>query len=174
MGNLINLTLRDLERVIYYSSYVVIEPGKQDVEAHQLIDEDEYLNLRAKAREEGDTGFRADLGAPAVRTLLERIDVRKQMAADAIGVYELENIRLFLRLLGDTVAAKERRVVILSPTQRTLESTRPWPKRSGPVAAMPTLPTLRCSSSSETRFVPSAGDDSSSNGNLPGPRDRAP
>ena len=77
MGNLVNLTLRDLERVIYYSSYVVIEPGKQDVDPHQLIDEDEYLTLRAKAREEGDTGFRADLGAPAVRTLLERIDVRK-------------------------------------------------------------------------------------------------
>ena len=33
--------------------------------------------LRAKAREEGDTGFRADIGAPAVRELLERIDVKK-------------------------------------------------------------------------------------------------
>ncbi len=77
MGNLLNLTLRDLERVIYYSSYVVIEPGKQEVDANQLIDEDEYLTLRAKAKEEGDTGFRADLGAPAVRALLERIDVRK-------------------------------------------------------------------------------------------------
>jgi DNA-directed RNA polymerase subunit beta' len=77
MGNLVNLTLRDLERVIYYSSYVVIEPGKQDVDQYQLLDEDEYLNLRAKAREDGDTGFRADIGAPAVRTLLERIDIKK-------------------------------------------------------------------------------------------------
>src|SRR5687767_3069157 len=77
MGNLLNMTLRDLERVIYYSSYVVIEPGKQDVEFQQLLDEDEYLALRAKAREDGDTGFRADIGAPAVRALLERIDVRK-------------------------------------------------------------------------------------------------
>ena len=33
MGNLINITLRDLERVIYYSSYIVIQPGKQEVEA---------------------------------------------------------------------------------------------------------------------------------------------
>src|SRR5207244_742754 len=41
MGNLINITLRDLERVIYYSSYIVIEPGKQEVEANQLLDEDE-------------------------------------------------------------------------------------------------------------------------------------
>jgi DNA-directed RNA polymerase subunit beta' len=77
MGNLLNITLRDLERVIYYSSYIVIEPGDQDVEANQLLDEDEYLQLRHKAREEGDSAFRADIGAPAVRELLNRIDVRK-------------------------------------------------------------------------------------------------
>jgi DNA-directed RNA polymerase subunit beta' len=77
MGNLLNVTLRDLERVIYYSSYVVIEPGDQDVEANQLLDEDEYLQLRHKAREEGDTAFKADIGAPAVRELLHRIDVKK-------------------------------------------------------------------------------------------------
>jgi DNA-directed RNA polymerase subunit beta' len=49
------------------------------VRANQLLDEDEYLTLRAKAREEGDTGFQADIGAPAVRKLLERLDV-KQLA----------------------------------------------------------------------------------------------
>ena len=48
MGNLLNVTLRDLERVIYYSSYIVIEPGDQDVDANQLLDEDEYLQLRAQ------------------------------------------------------------------------------------------------------------------------------
>jgi DNA-directed RNA polymerase subunit beta' len=77
MGNLLNITLRDLERVIYYSSYIVIEPGKQDVEPSQLLDEDEYLQLRAKAREEGDTAFKADIGAPAVRELLIRLDVKR-------------------------------------------------------------------------------------------------
>src|SRR6476661_3515256 len=77
MGNLINITLRDLERVIYYSSYIVIDPGKQDVEENQLLDEDEYLTLRSKAREEGDSGFRADIGAPAVRELLGRLDIRR-------------------------------------------------------------------------------------------------
>ncbi|MFN0178593.1 MAG: DNA-directed RNA polymerase subunit beta' [Gemmatimonadales bacterium] len=77
MGNLLNITLRDLERIIYYSAYVVIEPGKQDVEGGQLLDEDEFLNLRMQAREANDTGFRADIGAPAVRALLEKIDVKK-------------------------------------------------------------------------------------------------
>ena len=77
MGNLLDVTLRDLERIIYYTNYVVIDPGHQEVQEHQLLDEDEYLTLRQKAREAGDTAFKADIGAPAVRTLLERLDVDK-------------------------------------------------------------------------------------------------
>ena len=75
MGNLLDLTLRDLEKVIYYSNYVVIEPGAQEVRRNQLLEEEEYLDLRAKAKEEGDTAFVADIGAPAVRELLRRVDV---------------------------------------------------------------------------------------------------
>ena len=75
MGNLVDLTLRDLEKVIYYSNYVVIDPGKQDVIENQLLDEDEFLNLKQKAKDEGDHVFLADIGAPAVRELLRRIDV---------------------------------------------------------------------------------------------------
>ena len=77
MGNLLDLTLRDLEKVIYYSNYVVIDPGNQDVRPNQLLDEDQYLELKTKARDEGDTGFQSDIGAPAVRDLLKRIDVDK-------------------------------------------------------------------------------------------------
>ncbi len=77
MGNLLDLTLRDLEKVIYYSNYVVIEPGNQEVRTNQLLDEDAYLDLKAKAKEEGDSLFHADIGAPAVRELLKRIDVDK-------------------------------------------------------------------------------------------------
>ncbi|MBA3467721.1 MAG: DNA-directed RNA polymerase subunit beta', partial [Gemmatimonadaceae bacterium] len=91
MGNLVDLTLRDLEKVIYYSNYVVIDAGKQEsvpengvaenpprfIEANTLISEDEYIFLRQKAKEEGDNAFMADIGAPAVRELLKRIDVDK-------------------------------------------------------------------------------------------------
>jgi len=77
MGNLLDLTLRDLERIIYYTSYVVIDPGDQDVEFKELIDEERYLELRAKAKAEGDTAFKADIGAPAVRELLNRLDIDK-------------------------------------------------------------------------------------------------
>src|SRR5437773_1187510 len=77
MGNLLDMTLRDLERVIYYTNYVVIEPGKQELQERELLDEDRYLELRAKAKNEGDAAFKADIGAPAVRALLERLNVDK-------------------------------------------------------------------------------------------------
>src|SRR2546430_1497676 len=77
MGNLLDMTLRDLERVIYYTNYVVIEPGKQEVQEKELLDEDRYLELRTKAKTEGDAGFKADIGSPAVRALLERLNVDK-------------------------------------------------------------------------------------------------
>src|SRR5215217_5086249 len=77
MGNLVDLTLRDLEKVVYYSNYVVIDPGEQDVMQNELLDEDRYLDLKQKAKDENDSAFFADIGAPAVRELLKRIDVDK-------------------------------------------------------------------------------------------------
>src|SRR5438874_376602 len=77
MGNLLDMTLRDLERVIYYTNYVVIEPGEQEVQERELLDEDRFLELRAKAKNEGDAAFKADIGSPAIRLLLERINVDK-------------------------------------------------------------------------------------------------
>jgi DNA-directed RNA polymerase subunit beta' len=74
MGYLIGMTLRDLEKVIYYASYVVTNPGRQDLRYQQLLDEDEYYELRVKAREEGDSDFRAEIGADAIRTLLRQLD----------------------------------------------------------------------------------------------------
>ncbi len=77
MGNLLDMTLRDLERVIYYTNYVVIDPGEQEVQERELLDEDRFLELRTKAKTEGDAAFKADIGAPAVRALLERLNVDK-------------------------------------------------------------------------------------------------
>src|SRR2546427_611536 len=77
MGNLLDMTLRDLERVIYYTNYVVIDPGEQEVQDKELLDEDRYLELRTKAKTEGDAAFKADIGAPAVRALLERLNIDK-------------------------------------------------------------------------------------------------
>jgi DNA-directed RNA polymerase subunit beta' len=88
MGNLVDLTLRDLEKVIYYSNYVVIDPGKQEVTQNELLDEDRFLDLKQKAKDEGDTAFFADIGAPAVRELLKRIDVDKVAASLRAGLVD--------------------------------------------------------------------------------------
>ena len=74
MGYLLGLTLKELEQIIYYAKYVVIHPGKQDVEYLDLLDEDEYYDLRVKAREAGDDKFKAEIGAEAARTLLKKLD----------------------------------------------------------------------------------------------------
>jgi DNA-directed RNA polymerase subunit beta' len=74
LGYLLGMTLRDLEKVIYYAAYVVTNPGKQEVEFQDLLDEDEYYDLRVKAREEGDEEFKAEIGAEAARTLLKLLD----------------------------------------------------------------------------------------------------
>ena len=74
LGYLVGMTLRDLEKVIYYASYVVTHPGKQDLEFLDLLDEDEYYDLRVKSRERGDERFKAEIGAEAVRTLLTMLD----------------------------------------------------------------------------------------------------
>ena len=91
MGNLLDLTLRDLEKVIYYSNYVVIEPGAQEVRVNQMLDEDEFLNLKQKAREEGDTARFGNLLGPEHREShgalghigkcrLETLDVSEKVA----------------------------------------------------------------------------------------------
>ena len=75
MGYLLGMKLRDLEKVIYYAAYVVTEPGQQEVEFKQVVEEDEYWELIDKAREDGDTQFRAEIGAEGIRTLLGQLDV---------------------------------------------------------------------------------------------------
>ena len=82
LGYLLGMTLKDLEKVIYYAAYVVTDPGNQDVEFLDLLDEDEYYDLRVKARDEKDERFRAEIGAEAARTLLKRLDSPDMEIAD--------------------------------------------------------------------------------------------
>ncbi|MFQ5679878.1 MAG: DNA-directed RNA polymerase subunit beta' [Gemmatimonadota bacterium] len=75
MGYLLGMKLRDLEKVIYYAAFVVTNPGNQEVDYKQVLEEDEYWELSEKAAEEGDKEFRAEIGAEAVRTLLSQLEV---------------------------------------------------------------------------------------------------
>src|SRR5499433_2102107 len=60
IGLLLDMTLKDLERVLYFENYVVIEPGMTPLKLHQLLSEDEYLNAQD---EYGQDSFQAGIGA---------------------------------------------------------------------------------------------------------------
>ena len=78
MGNLLDVTLRDLEKVIYYSNYIVIEPGDQDVHVEPAARRRGVPRRCARRRRTRATPRSiADIGAPAVRELLRRLDVDK-------------------------------------------------------------------------------------------------
>src|SRR6187401_831259 len=74
IGHLLDISLRDLERVLYFEAYVVIEPGDTELKQNQLLTEDLYR----KAREEyGPVKFRAQMGAEAIKELLKRVNIEK-------------------------------------------------------------------------------------------------
>ena len=78
IGLLLDMTLKDLERILYFEYYVVIEPGITPLKERQLLSEDEYL----KAQEEyGNDSFTAKIGAEAIRDMLRALDLQK-LAAD--------------------------------------------------------------------------------------------
>lgn len=71
IGLTLNMGLRDIERVLYFESYLVTDPGNTDLFLGQLLTDDEYL----LALEEYGDIFEANMGAEAVRSLLEKIDL---------------------------------------------------------------------------------------------------
>jgi DNA-directed RNA polymerase subunit beta' len=78
IGLLLDMTLKDLERILYFEYYVVLEPGLTALGDRQLLSEDEYL----KAQDEyGADSFTAMIGAEAIREMLKALDLEK-MAAD--------------------------------------------------------------------------------------------
>ena len=71
MGHLLDMTMRDMERVLYYEAYVVIDPGPTELKERELIGEEHFRELRA---EFGDS-FLAMMGGEAVKELLKRLEV---------------------------------------------------------------------------------------------------
>src|SRR3954470_23875404 len=74
IGHLLDISLRDLGRILYFEAYVVVEPGDTELKQNQLLNEDQFR----KAREEyGYTKFRAQMGAEAIKELLKRVHVER-------------------------------------------------------------------------------------------------
>ncbi len=72
IGTLLDLTLKEVERVLYFESFLVIDAGQTDLEAGTLINEEKY---RQTIDQYGPGAFEARMGGEAVRDLLEKLDL---------------------------------------------------------------------------------------------------
>ena len=72
IGLMLDMTLRDLERILYFENYVVIEPGLTDLSYGQLMNEEEFLDAQDIY---GMDAFTANIGAEAIREMLSLIDL---------------------------------------------------------------------------------------------------
>ncbi|TVQ69971.1 MAG: DNA-directed RNA polymerase subunit beta', partial [Chromatiaceae bacterium] len=75
IGLMLDMTLRDLERVLYFENYVVIEPGLTDLSYGQLLTEEEFLDAQDNF---GADAFTANIGAEAIREMLAAIDLESE------------------------------------------------------------------------------------------------
>ncbi len=99
IGLMLDMTLRDLERILYFENYVVIEPGLTDLTYGQLLSEEEFNDAEDAY---GGDAFQADIGAEAIRKMLSNIDLEseaEQLRADlAVATGELKPKKIIKRL----------------------------------------------------------------------------
>ena len=76
MGAVLDIGQKDLEQVLYFSKYIVIDPGSTPLEKKQLLNEKQYADMREKY----ESDFRAGMGAEAIKELLCEIDLEKTCA----------------------------------------------------------------------------------------------
>ncbi|MCZ6496664.1 MAG: DNA-directed RNA polymerase subunit beta', partial [Alphaproteobacteria bacterium] len=75
IGLLLDMTLKDLERVLYFEQYVVTEPGLTPLKMHQLLSEEEFIEAQD---EHGVDAFTASIGAEALHNMLESINLKEE------------------------------------------------------------------------------------------------
>ena len=96
IGLLIDMTLKDLERILYFENYVVVEPGLTPLKLHELLSEEQFQRA---VEEYGEDSFQAGIGAEAIRNMLTAIDLTT----------EHEKLRVELR--ETTSEAKRKKLV---------------------------------------------------------------
>jgi len=106
IGNILEVSLRDLEKVLYFESYIVTDPKDTDLAYGELVSDERLMELR---EEHGRTGFEVGIGAEAIRLMLSEIDV------------EGECKRLRIEMKDATSEAKRKK---LSKRLKVLEAFR--------------------------------------------------
>jgi DNA-directed RNA polymerase subunit beta' len=111
IGLVLDMTARNLERVIYYEDYMVIDPGSTPLKQNQLLSEHEYREARETY---GADAFVAKMGAEAVREAMMRVDLGKQVEQLQISMTETKSkqirkkIAKRIKLLQGFQASKSR------------------------------------------------------------------
>ena len=94
IGLLVDMTLKELERVLYFENFVVVDPGLSPLERKQVLTENEYYDAQDTY---GEDAFTAQIGAEALKTLLLQLDLEE----------ERETIRVDLRETGSEAKRKK-------------------------------------------------------------------
>ncbi|MCB9980106.1 MAG: DNA-directed RNA polymerase subunit beta' [Rhodospirillales bacterium] len=76
IGLMLDITLKDLERVLYFEAFIVIEPGMTPLKPFQILSEEEYLNAQD---EYGDEAFEAMIGAEALQRILSDMNLEEEL-----------------------------------------------------------------------------------------------
>ncbi|MEZ5615002.1 MAG: DNA-directed RNA polymerase subunit beta' [Rhodocyclaceae bacterium] len=107
LGMVLDMTLRDIERVLYFEAYVVVDAGMTPLNRAQLLSEDDYL---AKVEEYGDD-FAALMGAEGIRELLRNLDIN----------HEIDELRKELETTGSEAKIKKiaKRLKVLEAFQQS-------------------------------------------------------
>ncbi|NQV48045.1 MAG: DNA-directed RNA polymerase subunit beta' [Rhodospirillaceae bacterium] len=85
IGLLLDMTLKDLERVLYFENYVVVEPGLTPMKLHELLSEDAFQNA---VDEYGEDSFSVGIGAEAIRGMLSAIDLEEELVTLRVDLKE--------------------------------------------------------------------------------------
>ena len=97
MGLILDMSPRVLEKVLYFASYIVIEPGKTPLTKKQVLSELEYRDMLEKYED----SFKAGIGAEAIRELLAEIDLEalsKELKSELVDASGQKKIRIIKRL----------------------------------------------------------------------------
>jgi DNA-directed RNA polymerase subunit beta' len=88
IGTLLDMTMRYLERVLYFESYVVIDPGETPLKVKELLTDEDYKKMTM----EYGSGFKAGMGAEAIRELLRAVDLEELSATLKATISEAQSI----------------------------------------------------------------------------------
>ena len=96
IGNMLDMTLRELERILYFENYVVIDPGETELKKFELLTEEQYRNIEEEYDEDE---YKIGIGAEAIRELLAQLDLETLSAQLKTDIRDTSNLQKRRKLI---------------------------------------------------------------------------